>query len=91
MNILRQFNKIKNPSGSEIKEARRNNPKTDFVLGSVRNYNQTTGRSFYYFMCERSSCPNIWEIPKIHFLISVSTTKTISYDLDTEEKKLTIQ
>ena len=44
MKILGWVNKSKNPSESEIKEARNNNPESDFVLASVPDYDQTTGK-----------------------------------------------
>ena len=38
MKMLRQINKIKNLSKSEIEESRNNDPKRDLVLASVPDY-----------------------------------------------------
>ena len=44
MKILGQINKITNSSESEIEEARNNDPESDFVLASVPDYDQTSGK-----------------------------------------------
>ena len=44
MKILGLVNKIKYPNESETKESRNNDPECDFVLVSVPDYDQTTGK-----------------------------------------------
>lgn len=44
MKFLAQVNKIKNPVESEIEEAKRKDPNSDFVLAFFPDYNQETGK-----------------------------------------------
>ena len=46
MKILGLVNKIKYPNESGTKESRNNDPECDFVLVSVPDYDQTTGKLF---------------------------------------------